>query len=391
MTDTAAAGRLIQGAIQNYKDRYGQEPDRGAIAPGRVNLIGDHTDYTGGWSLPFAIDAYTVILAAPGQQTRWQVASATMETASEIRLDDTPIAPSPDWSAYLRGVLEGYRQRGIVANGLDVFCQTSLPMGSGLSSSAALEVATALLIEIGHPAPLPALERITLCRDAEHLYAGVPCGFLDQFSVSMAQPGHLMALDNRTLSAEQVPFDAGRAQLYLINSGVTHTHSNSGYAERRAQCEAAESKLGRSLRECVIADVEAQTDLSPEEHHRARHVVTENARVGDAIEALRARDFAALGQAMQQSHQSMTEDFDGSTPEIDFLVDLLNKNDAVLGARMTGGGFGGSVIMLAAREMDSASLANLLAPYNQKFSQIATPMPVGPVRGARALSELRNE
>ncbi len=306
-----------------------------AWAPGRVNLIGDHTDYTGGLVLPMAIDLGTTVA---GERGGGQVVlrSSDKAGAAVVPLDIAdPSTVEPAWARYVAGVVAEVRPRV----GFTGEVSTTLPIGGGLSSSAALEVAVALALGAGGTA----LELAQLCQRAEQRASGVPCGIMDQLASVAGADGSALRIDCHTLEITPVPLPDG-VDVVVVDSGQQRELAGSAYAERRAQCEAAERLVG-PLRSASLDDVERIDD--PVVRRRARHVVTECARVDAFIVALGAGDLARAGQLMVESHASLRDDFEVSTPVLDDLVAGLNQREDVYGARLTGAGFGGCVVVLA--------------------------------------------
>jgi galactokinase len=306
-----------------------------AAAPGRVNLIGDHTDTTGGWCLPMAVDLATVI---DGTFTAGDVVLLRSElepAAAEVPLDiREPSAAHPPWARYVAGVVAELRP----AAGFSGTVRSTVPTGAGLSSSAALEVAVALAL--GHRGD--ALELARLCQRAEHRATGVPCGIMDQLTSAAGVARHALLIDCTTLDVTPVPVPED-VQIVAVHSGEARRLEGSPYASRRRDVEAAQSVVG-PLRRATVADVDAIDD--PVLRRRARHVVTENARVHAAAAALTAGDVATMGALMVESHASLRDDFGVSTPVLDALVEHLLATPGVLGARLTGAGFGGCAVAL---------------------------------------------
>jgi galactokinase len=323
-------------------------------APGRVNLIGEHTDYTDGFVLPMAIDAG--IEMAARSRTGREVRVRSMDFSETIAISlDAPIRPDPaqPWGNYVRGVIATMAAAGLRVPGMDLAFTGTLPQGAGLSSSAALEVATALAVETigGLAVDLPRLAR--LCQQAENDFAGVQCGIMDPFTSLAARAGHALFLDCRSLAFEHVPLALGDHLVAIVHSGVRHTLVASEYNLRRKQCAAGVAALQvrfpavRALRDATLEQVLACRDaVDPVILRRCRHVVAENARVLEAVSALRQGDLARLGRLLDASHASLRDDYEVSCPEVDLLVDLARKVPGVLGARITGGGFGGCTVNL---------------------------------------------
>jgi galactokinase len=306
-----------------------------AFAPGRVNLIGDHTDYMGGLVLPMAIHLGTTLLGERGGDQVVLRSSARSE-AAVVPIDITdPSAVEPRWARYVAGVVAEVRP----TVGFTGEVTTTLPIGGGLSSSAALEVAVALALG----ARGGALEVARLCQRAEQRASGVPCGIMDQLASTAGTEGAALRIDCHTLEITPVPLPDG-VDVIVVDSGQARELAGSAYAERRAECEAAEHLVG-PLRSASLADVERIDD--PMVRRRARHVVTECARVDAFAAAISAGDLASAGRLMVESHESLRDDFEVSTSVLDDLVAQLNERDDVHGARMTGAGFGGCVVVLA--------------------------------------------
>jgi len=303
-----------------------------SFAPGRVNLIGEHTDHTGGRCLPLAVTMGVTVTGERGGG-RVLLTSTEVPGAADVPLDVAdPAAVSPEWARYVAGVVAELRPSiGFVGE-----VRSDVPVGAGMSSSAALEVAVALAL--GHDGDVVDLART--CQAAEHLASGVPCGILDQLSSAAGRQGHAFVLDCHTLERTYVPVP-GAVAVRVVHSGQARTLAGSAYAERRAQCEAAEALIG-PLRLASPDDAEGIAD--PVLRRRARHVVTENQRVLDAADALRAGDVVALGALLDEGHRSLRDDFEVSTPVVDRTVERLRSTPGVHGVRLMGGGFGGCVV-----------------------------------------------
>jgi galactokinase len=306
-----------------------------AEAPGRVNLIGDHTDYTGGWVLPMAIDRRTRVTGVVGGD-RVFLRSADDPEPADVPLDvEDPRSVGPPWARYVAGVIAEFRPTVGLANGT---VTTELPIGGGLASSAALEVAVALALGAsGTP-----LQIARKCQEAEQRASGVPCGIMDQLAATAAVAGHALRINCTTHDVVPVPLP-DHAEVIVVDSGVPRRLATSGYARRRAECEEAEEVIG-SLADATVDDLD-RLDGVPKK--RARHVITENARVLDFADALEAGDLAEAGRLMVASHYSLRNDFEVSTPALDELVAQLVDTQGVWGARLTGAGFGGSLVVLA--------------------------------------------
>jgi len=338
-------------------------------APGRVNLIGDHTDYNQGFVLPAAIQLGTTIGIAPRTDRRVRIVSTRYEERFEAEWKDAaaPLAGNPSsrthWSAYVLGVAQALEQSGLVLPGADLLIHGDVPLGAGLSSSAALEVATALALASLTGTTLDRPTLAGLCQRAENEYVGVRCGIMDQYSSLFGRAGHALKIDCRSLQHEFVPLDPPSAsteqasKLVICNTMFRHTLAGSAYNRRREECESGVRELRRaapqleSLRDVSMDLLESQKSvLDPTLFRRMRHVVTENARVSEAAIALKAADLVLFGELMRESHRSLCEDFEVSCPELDLLVQLAESIEGVYGSRMTGGGFGGCTVNLVHAE-----------------------------------------
>jgi galactokinase len=386
----AALADRARGAFAAH---FGRPATLVVAAPGRVNLIGEHTDYNGGFVLPMAIDRHVVAAAAPGPAgaRRWRVHSAELAGEAELPTD-TPAPPgAPAWANYLRGVLAGYLERGWALPGLDVALVSDLPLGGGLSSSAALEVAGATLIEAACGQTLPALERARLCQRAEQRWAGVPCGIMDQLASVGGQEAGALLIDcqSERFQVIAIPDEVG---VLVTNSQVRHALGDGEYARRRADCEEAARLLGvASLRTVSAEQLATASDrLPPVIARRARHVVQENARALAFADALAGRDLARAGALLYDSHRSLRDDYQVSCPELDALVEIaaeLGPAGGVIGARMTGGGFGGCTVTLVHKAQLSAVAAALSEAYAQRCGRQTLPFAALPSRGAHRLPD----
>jgi galactokinase len=345
-----------------FRERYGAVP-RVFQAPGRVNLIGEHTDYNEGFVFPMAIGFTTRVAAAPRAGRRIQAFSENFQAAHTCDLDD-PGSPRGGWGDYVTGVAVLLERSGVHLCGADLLIESDVPIGAGLSSSAALEVSVALALVGVAGAEVGRLTLARLCQQAEHEFAGARCGLMDQFTACFGREGHALCLDCRTMEYEAEPLPAGVA-VVLCNSMVRHELAAGEYNQRRQDCEAAAAELGvRALRDVTPARL-AQADgrLPPRLLRRARHVVTENGRVQQAAAALRQGDAAGFGALMFASHASLRADFEVSCAELDTLVELARQAPGVLGARMTGGGFGGCTVNLVEAGQASAFAECMRAGY----------------------------
>jgi galactokinase len=326
-------------------------------APGRVNLIGDHTDYNGGFVLPLAIDLECVVRAQPRSDGIVRIASDEFTTVVELPADGAapPQEVVPRWGRLVAGMLSSLARRGRAAVGIDAHVSSTLPVGGGLSSSAALEVAIGLALCDVSGLSLSTVDLAQACQEAEMLATGVPCGIMDQLASLCGRRDSVLLIDCRSLEVEPLPLPPEVAVL-VVDSGVPRALADTAYAERRAECETIAKALGvSSLRDTTPAQVAGEP--------RARHVVSENRRVLAFADALRHGDIDALGPLLLESHASLRDDFEVSTPELDSLVEDAVRAGA-LGARLTGAGFGGSVVVLAPAGSAQPIAASLDKPYH---------------------------
>jgi galactokinase len=340
--------RIEERALGAYKEWLGEDPEVVASAPGRVNLIGEHTDYNGGFVLPCAVER--------------RVAAAVRRGGNELystHFDEArPMSEEKDssWADYPRGVAWAICEAGNETGGFRAAFAGDVPLGSGLSSSAAIEAATALALDSLFELEIDRKDLALLCQRAENEFVGVNSGIMDQYASLLCERGSALLVDCRSLEAKNVPLDLETAGLALLvcDTRVERGLADTGYNDRRATCERAARMLGvEQLRDAREEDLDL---LSGEELKRARHIVSENARVLEAVEALRAEEFHELGQLMYASHASMRDDFEISTRELDAFVELAGGAGA-LGARLTGAGFGGSAIALVSAA-DAETLAH---------------------------------
>ncbi|PZG18430.1 galactokinase, partial [Micromonospora craterilacus] len=383
MTDPhrEVAGRAAAG----FQTVYGEPPAGRWAAPGRVNLIGEHTDYNDGFVLPFALPQRTVAAAAPQSGDRWTVWSELTGETVAFGADEVA-APGrvTGWAAYVAGVVWALREAGHAVPGAQLAIASDVPLGAGLSSSAALEAAVlTALVDLGG-LDLPTEHQPRLAQRAENHYVGAPTGIMDQSAAIRCRAGHALFLDCRTERVEHIPFDLDPAGLVVlvIDSRAPHRHVDGEYAARRASCEKAAALLGvPALRDVPAADLDDALARLPDDdiRRRVRHVVTENQRVLDTVELLRAGQAGQIGPLLTASHASMRDDFAITVPEVDTAVDAALAAGA-LGARMTGGGFGGCVLALVqADQADRVATAVMAAYAERRFTapglSTATPAP----------------
>lgn len=344
-----------------------------SYAPGRVELLGNHTDYNEGVVLSAAIDRGVTLTGEATNSTRIALCSSTLGTTFEADL--AALAPSKDheWANYLLGVVDIFQKSGLKVGGFSAQIQSNLPLGAGLSSSAALEVSTAMLLQKLFGLSLDRLQVAKLCRRAENEFVGVNCGLLDQASSAFGKKGHAIFLDCRAETVETIPFPDG-VELLITQCGVPHRLSGGEYNERRLQCFDAAARLGaKALRDVTSAQLEAGKSKLPElSYRRAAHVVGENERVLRGIEFLKSGNVRGFGELMFASHESSRHNFENSAPELDALVEIARGLPGVLGSRLTGGGFGGATVTLIERDQAAAISKALVEKYQEQTGHVPT-------------------
>ena len=344
-----------------------------AYAPGRVELLGNHTDYNEGYVLSAAVDRGITVTGERTDDNRIHLTSGAVEQPFSVSLDG-PLTPSrtAEWSNYPVGVVDVFRKEGLPVGGFRATISSNLPLGAGLSSSAALEVSTARLLEKLFGFQLDPLRLAKLCRRAENEFVGVACGLLDQVSSVFGKAGHAIFLDCRKEEVNTFPFPQGVA-LLITQCGVPHRLSGGEYNERREQCFDAARRLGvRALRDVTMEQLEAAKETLPRlSYLRAKHIVGENERVLKGIELLKAGDAKGFGELMFASHESSRVNFENSSPELDVLVEVAASLPGVYGARLTGGGFGGATVTLIDRSRAAEISETLAARYHEKTGAVA--------------------
>jgi len=352
------------GPEPTFEALFARPPAVRREAPGRVNLIGEHTDYNDGYVCPIATPQTTVVELAPRPGRTVRLWSANVEAKRrhvEFRIGDERRRRS--WEDYAQGVTAAMRRRGLPFDGFDARFSSTVPLGAGLSSSASFEIALVRALIAAFDLALDAIAAARIGHEAETGLVGAPVGIMDQMAASLATAGAALFLDTRTLAFEHLPLPPD-AELAVIDSGIAHHHAGGEYRVRRQECTAAAQRLGvAALRDATPDQVEAAMLPAPLDR-RARHVVTENARVLAARDAMKAADSVRLGSLMNESHDSMRDDFEVSLPEIDALVHIAQRDPRVFGARMTGGGFGGSIVALVNRGAAAAVANRVCGSYN---------------------------
>jgi galactokinase len=384
---------LAAHVTAEFQKHYGRAPRWIVAAPGRVNVIGEHTDYNDGFVLPMAIERYAIMAAdapLPGSvtaQSQITVFDTHFDETATIDITAPVTKGTPKWSNYIRGVLCGFQHRGVKIPALDIAFLSTVPLGGGLSSSAALEVCTATLIEAVTGKTIDPVEKALLAQKAEHDFAGVPCGIMDQFISALGREGQLLLLDCRTRKTELVPMSDPSVALLVINTNVKHELSGGEYAERRAQCEEAARNLGvKSLRDVTAEQLEKNKGkLSEVVYRRARHVIGEIERTTHAAEGIRQSNWPTVGQLMYASHYALRDDYEVSCKELDDVVEIaedIGYKGGIYGCRMTGGGFGGCCVALVKADCVDAITKKIAADYKAKTGIDASIFASRPAAGA---------
>ena len=376
-------------AVALFETHFGRAAQWVASAPGRVNLIGEFTDYNAGFVLPMAIGRRTAIAAAQNDSNRVIVRSEAIAAALEIDLAE-PLRPERQgsWTNYIRGVMAGALEAGIEVRGFDALISSTVPLGAGLSSSAALEVATATLLEAMGGRALDSGCKALLCQRSEQSFAGVPCGIMDPLISTLGRADHVLLLDCRSQACDWLPLTDPSIAILIVNTNVRHQLAGSAYAERRRTCEAAAAALGlRSLREATVTLLHGQegATLSDDARRCATHVVAENDRTLQAARCIRESDWTTFGRLLDQSHQSLKSDFRVSCAELDAVVEAaqsIGLGGGVYGCRMTGGGFGGCAVALVDSGSIDAIIQRIRSDYCERTGNAASFLVSRPAAGA---------
>ncbi|MEA2204923.1 MAG: galactokinase [Blastocatellia bacterium] len=362
----------------SFYQLYGTEP-RLFSAPGRVNLIGEHTDYNDGYVLPLAANKRTFVAAAPRDDRLIQVHSFNLDDAGKFDLDSAPQPTQNSWLRYVEGVARELEKGGWKLNGADLTISSDVPIGAGLSSSAALEVSVGFGLLKLAGCEVDLMKLALVAQSAEHQFVGTKSGLMDQLTAVFGVRNHALLIDCRTLARTLIPLNIGAMAVVICDTRVKHELATSGYNQRRNECEKALAMLRAhnsqilSLRDVAVADLEMYRQELPETlFRRCRHVVTENKRTVLAAEALRAGDVDCLGQLMNCSHESLRNDYEVSCRELDILVDLAREEEGVAGARMMGGGFGGSTINLIRQDKLEQFTRRVSERYQEATKMVPT-------------------
>jgi len=370
---------------------FGRGPKWMVAAPGRVNLIGEHTDYNEGFVLPMAIERYMVAAADRNANRHVTLHSITTGETARFHLRPQVERGEPTWSNYVRGVIAGFQQRGARIGGFDAVIHSTLPYGGGLASSAALEVAIATLLEAITGRTLDPVEKALLCQQAEHDFAGVPCGIMDQFTSTLAEENHALLLDCRARKATPVPMKDPAVTVLILNTHIRHKLADGEYAKRRSECESAARILQcPSLRDATPQDLnKARKQLDPIVFGRARHVVNENERTIQAAQAISAGRWEVMGRLMYASHESLRDDYQVSCRELDILVEIAKRipaEEGMFGCRMTGAGFGGCAVCLVRTDAVRHIARKFEEAYEKETGSTVEIFGSRPAAGARVLN-----
>lgn len=381
---------LKKSVTEEFEREFGMPHFWLASSPSRVNLIGEHIDYCDGFVLPLAINRHIVIAAAPNGTSQANLVSTLFPgKPAMVMLDEPPVMGEPKWANYLRGVFDGFRLKDLwPLPGFDAVVHSNIPLGAGLSSSAALEVAAATLVEGLLGIQINPKNKALLCQRAEQKFAGVPCGIMDQFASVFAKKDHVVLIDCRSEKAQTIPLADTSVQVIIADTKIQHELSDGSYANRRKQTEIALSILGKnSWREVRMNDLDAgKSEMSEVVFRRARHVITEIERTQKAAMAIARGKMDVVGGLMQASHLSLRDDFEVSCKELDVMVEgawAIGETGGVLGSRMTGGGFGGSTVTLARADQAESVMEKMSTHYKGVTGIDPHIFTTGAVDGAR--------
>ena len=359
--------------LESFKERFAGTP-RVFRAPGRVNLIGEHTDYNDGFVMPFAIDRETLTAGVPRSDRIINVAALDVKEEASIDLDSPPVKHRGTWVDYVEGTARSLADRSHLGTGADIVFSSTVPIGSGLSSSAALETSIGFALLSLAGIEIDRRDLAFAAQSAEHDFVGTRSGIMDQFTSCFARAGHSMLLDCRSLEIKQIPLAIECSMIAVCNTGVKHRLASSEYNRRREECEEGVRLLKqknpkiKSLRDVTVSDIDSNgCDLPDEIARRCRHVVTENERTLAAADALQGGDPQTVGWLMYESHRSLRDDYEVSCPELDTLVEAASKIDGVYGARMTGGGFGGCTVNFIREESFGEFSKEISTRYAERY------------------------
>ncbi|WP_336878800.1 galactokinase [Sphingobacterium multivorum] len=376
--------------VNKFKELYQEEP-LVVSSPGRINIIGEHTDYNDGFVLPAAIDKAIYVAVSKRSDDNIVLYAEDYQERHEVKLTDIAISEK-HWPNYILGVVDQYQKRGATLGGFNLYIDGDVPLGAGLSSSAAVECAVTLALSELFELHVERLDIPQIAQKAEHTYAGVMCGIMDQFASAFGKEKNVIKLDCRTLGFEYVPLDLKGYEVVLLNTNVKHSLASTAYNTRREQCEQASAWVRekypevKNLRDVTVAMLdELVKDKDADIYAKASFVVRENERVEKSCDALRSGDVVQLGQYIFQSHEGLSKVYEVSCPELDYLVDYVKQFPEVIGARMMGGGFGGCTINIVKEGVLPSILPTLEKEYKQKFDKELSVIQVRIADGTRVL------
>lgn len=395
MTERAAHGidpKLVARVTTRFAERFGPEPrPRVAVSPGRVNLIGEHTDYNAGFVLPMAIGRAAAVAFRPRPDRVLRGHSVAFDETRELAIDTLRAPGGNDWLSYVAGVVWAFASEGLAVRGLDVVVDGDVPIGAGLSSSAALEMATARALAAAAEVPWDPVRMAKIGQAAESRYVGMNCGIMDQFASAVCEEGNALLLDCRSLETSPVPVPE-QAAVVVMDTGARRSLAESAYNDRRAACERVVARLAtlvprvRALRDVTPDQLEAaRPRIDATDFKRASHVVSECRRPAELANALSRGDLARAGSLMNDSHFSLRDLYEVSCEELDLVTAIAREQPPCFGARMTGAGFGGCAVALVRQDAVPAFCSAVLSAYKAKIDLPAALYPCRPVAGARLL------
>jgi galactokinase len=378
---------------QIFLDRFGGQPKL-FRAPGRVNIIGEHTDYNDGFVMPVAIDRDTVVAARPRTDRLLRVYSENLLEEASIDLSKDTISQTGSWTSYVEGVARVLMSKGCDIEGADLVIFSDVPDGAGLSSSAALELSVGTALAALNNIEIEPKDLALAAQQAEHEYAGTQCGIMDQYISAAGQVDHALLIDCRAMTYVPVSIQSNDTSWVVIDTKVKHSLATSAYNDRRKECETAVATLQQiypditALRDVSMKMLEKhEQDLDTTIFKRARHVISENARTLVAKDAMEAGDLKEVGQRMFASHASLKNDYEVTCPELDQLVESATAFDGCLGSRMTGGGFGGCTISLVQKGREESFIHSLSSEYEKRFGFAPSPLMIQSAQGAHEITD----
>lgn len=396
-TPSNRINKLLVRATDIHQRHFNTAPQFAAAAPGRVNLIGEHTDYNNGLVMPFAIDRYTLVVASLNQteSTNNFIAGDLDELTVQFNHNQPLKTDDNMFANYLKGVIQQFLTHNHTLPAVNAVLVSDVPIGSGLSSSAALCVSTTTMLQQIINLTLDPMEKAKWCQKVEHDFANVPCGLMDHCISAIAKQDHALILNCDTLETKHVPLNTDQYTIMVVHSGISHSLAGGEYAKRRAQCETAVQELKQinpaitSLSKATRDELETlkqQHNLDDTIYRRARHIITENKRVIQLQQALEAGDLNEVGQAMYASHDSLKNDYEVSCPELDLLVDLAQQHQGIIGSRMTGGGFGGCTVNLIQPGHEESFKQHIQQNYHAQTNVDPMIFNVHPAKGAHNIA-----